>query len=225
MKQLLRLRAQQDESWSASARRVRFFDNDRRVYRIVLKLMAVLLVASGVSGCVTYSNLESDTDFKMGADEGIVVIGVPSNAGVRIHHGTVENGKFSPTQGMPYGIVGTPQDGFLVRKIPVLGSGQVYALQSVTADRVYSASCGQSILAFSVRPREIQYITTVLVSRVGDRVRIGQRQDLAAAVEYLKKRYPGVALPVTEGHFEFVEQTHCPSSSSVPTTIYLPARR
>ncbi|MFS2034683.1 hypothetical protein ACEN8I_11720 [Polaromonas sp. CT11-55] len=191
-----------------------------------LRTIIILSITLPLGACVSFNNLKSAGELRTSPDEGVVIIGAPAGTKLVVHSGSAESGKFVADGFLPDGIIGTADDGFLVRKLRIQKPGRGYALVSIISDKSYSANCGQNLAMFTVKPGEIQYITTFAFNPSGDRVGVSNTSDLPSAAGYIKAKFPEIAREVIQGDVGVIEQGRCQSGGGVNyIPIYMPRRR
>ncbi|MFL9878403.1 hypothetical protein PQR63_08425 [Herbaspirillum rhizosphaerae] len=193
---------------------------NRKLYgNILLPLFSTALLA----GCVTFSNIPSGKEIVLGPDEGLVIIGGPVDVRLVFHSGDKEDGKFySDTYKLPSGIVGKPENGYLIRKLKVTEQSRGYGLFRIVADQAYAANCTQALPVFDVKAGQIQYYGDFHLSKELSGININFDNNFEAAKAHFASLYPKNTIAITNANMQFFQQGRCTQGGGI---VYIPIYR
>jgi hypothetical protein len=184
----------------------------------------ITLFSSLLSGCLSMSNIQANSNFELSPDEGIVIIAAPDNLRIAFHSGNIVENKFFDDELLPKGFVGNPESGYLIRKLKATNKDRGYGLTSLyTAEKqTYTAKClEQEEMVLEVKPGVIQYYTDISFIADAASIKLSYNTDLNKAAEYIKQYFPKNTIPIALGNFKQVLKGTCyPNEITIP--IYLP---
>jgi hypothetical protein len=179
---------------------------------LAYSLIAVLLCATN---CYA-EDPKPPANLSMGADEGIILIGIPAQASVTFRSGVVAAGRFVADGWSNDEFVATPIGGtehestFVVIKVKVQAAGKGYAPTVYKLAKTIESYCGEKVPVLLVKPGKVQYygmFSLVMTRRIVDgndtpAVSITQAYDLNAGKAYLKSKYPDENAELIEGELQ-----------------------
>ncbi len=195
------------------------------------KFLSTAALAVLLSGCVTFSGLDPNSNYSDVGDSAIVVLGVSPRYRVHIFEGDRVGDKWSRDTVMTKLNV-FPEDGYIVAKLPARTGTANYGIGAVLPQgiggKVFLPCKGQRTLTFDAPSGKVVYIGDIKLAEIGPQVRYEASSDFEAARAHVKARYPLLADKlVSGGGFESSELANisCVAGPSAPITIYLPTRR
>ncbi len=179
-----------------------------------IKVCFVFLISLCVfplTGCARFSNITPAEASALGADETIIVLGIPDNHRIEIGQGVDDGSKWKFRGTREVLLDYRWKDGYLVRKVSSqLFDERLGVLRISTPWRKeqFRPCKGKPTLVFKVPPKKVLYIGHVDLDTPGDKKEekiVGYRVDLEEARLYLQKEYSEIAAQLSMAETEVKE--------------------
>lgn len=186
----------------------------------VVAVSMLIVSALGSAGCLSTKNIAPGAEVKMSQSEGLVVIGLGSEAKGLFYLGDYRDGRFKADGTFPKGVSLVSGEPYIVQRAEPTTEARRYGLQSlVLGDRVYNVGCGeQELPVLSVEAGKVQYFGDFTLVEQEGRVVLRHTFDIDKAQRYLDSTYPNSQLSLKNGSIVGAKSFECPTG---PVAIYI----
>ena len=194
------------------------------------RLLSALALALILSGCVSFTGLDPESNYSDVGEDAIVVLGVSPRYRVHIFKGDRVGDKWNRDQIMTTLNV-FPEDGYVVAKLPARVGTSNYGVGGILPEGIggelFIPCQGKRTLTFDAPRGKVVYVGEIKFVAAGSKVQYEVSSDFESARAHLKARYPLLADKLVSGGFENPElaNTPCVRHPGPPIIIYLPGRR
>lgn len=198
---------------------------------IKIKYIAALwLVGIGLTGCITYGNLDKNATLDKKANEAIIILGVHPRYRVAIGRGLITDGKIKIGNGGFATLNTFPEGGYIVDKVPAASFPDEYHIALILPEGIggfvpmYSPCGDEKAISFAAPAGRVVYIGDINFSAADGQLEIDYSMNPGAARQFLVRQYPQLAArleSLSPQAFPFIGSTCTSQHVTIPVTIYV----
>jgi len=186
-------------------------------------------MTSVLSGCVSFTGLDSGSNYADVGDDAIIVMGVSQPYRVHVFRGERFEDKWLRDQ-IIVKLNVYPQDGYIVARLPARSGKENYGIGGILPDGIGFTSTlfipcqGRKTLTFDAPAGKVIYVGDINLEKTAAGIRYAGVSNFEAAQAHLKAHFPLIADKLVQGKFEnpVLANTPCTTRLTIPvyTTNY-----